>query len=89
MTTSNTATPDRTDGTSISKYQDVEVGHWFRTPSGTYGPGLVSEVVDIEWNQALGGAVVYLRNDGDKTVHSAEFTAWRQGVRATLPPWAE
>lgn len=83
------ASPDRREGTSISKFADVEVGQWFRTPSGTWGPGLHQEVVDLEWSQAAGGCQVYYRNHEGLTVMTAPFDAWRAGVRATLPPWAE
>jgi hypothetical protein len=89
MTSATEATPDRRAGTSISKHEGVEVGQWFRTPDSTYGPGITQEVVDLEWNQAAGGAIVYLRNYRDDRVYSAPFTSWRTGVRATLPPWAE
>ncbi len=89
MITTSTASPDRREGTSISKYQDVEVGHWFRTPDGTYGPGVTAEVVDLEWSQAANDAIVYLRNNGENTVHCWPFTGWRAGTRPALPPWAE
>lgn len=89
MTTETTASPDRRGNTSITKYDDVEVGQWYRTPSGTWGPGVHQEVVDLEWNQAAGGVIVYLRNHNEKTVHMASYGSWREGVRATLPPWAE
>lgn len=83
------ATPDRTGGTSLSKYEDVETGHWFRTLDGTWGPGIMQEVVDLEWNPGRGGAVVYLRNEGERDVHATAFRGWRDQVRPTLPPWAE
>lgn len=95
MTTMSTAagsaaaSPDRREGTSLSKYDDVEVGQWYRTPDGTWGPGVHQEIVDLEWNQAAGGVIVYLRNHNEKSVHMASYGSWREGVRATLPPWAE
>jgi hypothetical protein len=85
------ASPDRRDGTSISKYQDVEVGHWYRATLGGAYTVITEpvEVVDLEWSQAAGDAIVYVRKYRDTKVHCTPFAAWRAGMRPTLPPWAE
>lgn len=86
--TGDSVTPMTT--TSISKYEDVEVGHWFRaTLGGAYA--LITqpvEVVGLEWSQAAGDAIIYTRTDGGKVV-SGPFASWRALMRPTLPPWAE
>lgn len=75
--------------TSISKHEDVEVGHWYRLPGDIYSAGTTQEVVGLEWSQAANGVIVHLRNEGDDHVHMTPFAGWRTRVRPTLPPWAE
>lgn len=88
--TVSVATPERAGNTSISKYEDVEVGQWFRAHIGSAHSLKTEpvEVVDLEWDQGAGGAIVYTRTQGGP-VHSQPFATWRPAMRATLPPWAE
>lgn len=84
------ATPDRAGNTSISKYEDVEVGQWFRAHIGSALILKVEpvEVVDLEWDQGAQGAIVYTRMQGGP-VTCQPFATWRRCMRPTLPPWAE
>jgi hypothetical protein len=77
-------------GTQITKYEDVEVGHWFRANlGGAYA--LISqpvEVMALEWYQAANGVIITVRTQDGKT-RETPFAAWRRAVRPCLPPWAE
>lgn len=75
--------------TTISKYEDVEVGHWFRANlGGAYAVTVQPvEVVGLEWDQAAADAIVHTRTEGGP-VKMAPFKSWRNIMRPTLPPWA-
>jgi hypothetical protein len=89
MTTTGIASPDRRGGTSISKYEDVEVGHWFRSTTDRDLAITPVEVLDLEWSQAANGCIVYVRQHGATSVIMQDFNGWRKAVRPCLPPWAE
>lgn len=72
---------------TLTKYRDVEVGHWFRVKTGDWGPGSLLEVVGLEWLDGAGDAMVHLRADGGHRVHECTYQGWRQHVTPALPPW--
>ncbi len=86
----NTTKAGPPPGTQISKYEDVEVGHWFRAKLGGAFSLITQpvEVVGLEFYQAAGGVIVTVRTQEGKVLETP-YAAWRRAVRPTLPPWAE